>query len=107
VRGTGGFACDQRLDHIGLRRIRQDGAALRLPPVESRFGLHERDLHRRAGILAGQLSELPLAREHPERVLDRGCKAAPGVSTTGDRLHSGERVDRRHAVPFATQRTGN
>ena len=107
VRGTGGFAGGERLDHVGVRRIRQYRAALRLPAIEARFGLHERDLHRRAGIFAGQLSELPLAREHPERVLDRGRKTAPGVATTGDRFDSRERVDGGHAGPFATQRTGN
>ncbi len=107
VRGPRGFAGDERLDHVGVRRVRQHRAALRLPAVEARFGLHERDLHRRAGILAGQLSELPLAREHPERVLDRGRKAAPGVATARDRLDPRERVDGRHAVSFATQRTGN
>ena len=107
MRGPGCFACDERLDHVGIRRIRQHRAAFRLPSVEARFGLRERDLHRRAGILAGQLSELSLAREHPERVLNRGCKAAPGVAATGDRLDSGKRIDCRHPVPFATQRTGN
>ena len=60
-----------------------------LQPSKRDLGLQERDLHRRAGVLAGEFSELPLAREHPERILYRGRKAPPRVAATADRLDPG------------------
>ena len=48
------------------------------------------DLHGRARVLAGQLAELPLAREHPERVLHRRGQPAPRIAATRNGFDPGE-----------------
>ena len=91
VRRPGRLTCDERLDHVGLRRVRQHA---RRPPASSRRSATSVCTNATCtGVPASaplELAELPLAREHPERILDRRGEAAPRVAAAADRLDAGE-----------------
>ncbi len=93
---------DDRLQHLAVRVVGQHllGAG-RTPAVERVAADPQGGLHRAAGVLPGQLAELPLPGQPPQRVVHRRGEALPGVALAGDRLDAVERVDPAHGCPLA------
>ena len=62
---------------------------------ERRGGRAHARLHRRAGVLALELADLPLARQHPQRIEQPGVGARADVGVRDLRLESRPAGDRR------------
>ena len=92
---------DDRLQRGGHRVVRHDRRAVAARAQAGQRALLDAhpDLDRRAGVLGGELADLPLPGELPQRVVQPGGQAVGEVEALRARFQSGPGGDRRHVRP--------